>query len=170
MVINATPGHPSANSYATIAEADLYHEGVIDSAVWDSATVDEKTRGLVSATRILDANVRWLGEAVSSSQSLQWPRYFVNDGRGLFLSSTVIPAAVVAATSELARRLLTAGTSAGNDDTANLKKMKAGPVELEFKDTATASGPIDDDVLQMVAFLTGQTSGASVRSVPVYRS
>lgn len=174
VVLIATPGAPNANSYASLTEADAYNAGVIGGEAWDADTIelDTKRRALITATRLLDTNVRWRGEAVSSSQALQWPRYFVRDGRGFFLSSTVIPPALRDATAELARRLLIAGTAAtSDDDTANLKKLKAGPVELEFKDQAVSTGgAIDDDVLLMVAALAAETAGASVRSVPVRRS
>lgn len=175
VVLNATPGSPTANSYATLAYADAYNAGVVGGESWSDPAVerDKKLRALVTATRLLDMNVRWRGEATSSAQALQWPRYFVRDGRGFFLSSTTIPVAVMDAVSELARRLLTSGTAADTgDDTANIKRLEAGPVKLEFRDTpvATSGGAVDDDVLLMVAALSAESASAGVRSVPVHRA
>ena len=170
VVIVADPGAPNANSYATEAEANAYHETVIDSAAWDDADSDMKRRALVSATRALDTQVQWIGRALSGVQSLGWPRYNAVTRNG-YIISAVIPAEVKNATAELARRLIASGGAPTSTGENPLKGLKAGPVNLTFRDdvdTSTAVG-FPADVFQMIAHLarTGLSSG--VRSVPVVR-
>jgi hypothetical protein len=70
-----TPGAENANSYATVAEADLYHsEEVLYSSAWDSASTTQKEKSLIISTRILDDTVEWKGVPSSTGQSLLWPR------------------------------------------------------------------------------------------------
>jgi len=63
LVLNATPGAADANSYATVADADAYHEGHLYASAWTSASNTTKEQALVMATRWLDAQVRWAGVA-----------------------------------------------------------------------------------------------------------
>lgn len=61
------------NSYVTVDEASLYFDTRIDSAEWISISEDVKNQALVTATQLVDDN-SWIGSAISSSQSLAWPR------------------------------------------------------------------------------------------------
>jgi hypothetical protein len=63
----------SVNSYATVAEAELYFENRIDVAAWVSAPEAEKAKALVTATSELD-QMKWLGVAASAEQPLAFPR------------------------------------------------------------------------------------------------
>jgi len=63
----------NTNSYVSVDEADTYFETRIDSANWSSAIDDLKEQALVTATSIVDDNA-WVGNAVSASQALAWPR------------------------------------------------------------------------------------------------
>jgi len=56
------------NSY--LESADDY---LADNPFWEAADSDAQEQALVDATRILDQN-EWIGTAVTSSQSLAWPR------------------------------------------------------------------------------------------------
>ena len=100
----------NTNSYVEIADADTYFETRIDSAVWSDSTDDIKEQALVTASQIVDDNA-WIGSAVSSSQSLAWPRKNAtyNDSRmGITISfgSTEIPAMVKTAVYEQALHLV----------------------------------------------------------------
>lgn len=174
VILVATPGAPNANSYATLAEADAYNAGVVGGEAWsdEAVTRDQRLRALVHATRVLDAHVDWIGERATESQALEWPRAWAPNRSGSFYSDAEVPRQVVYAVSELARRLVTGATSltGGSTGTENLKRLKAGPVELEFKqDAVVAAAVVPDDVLQMVRFLTLSAAGAQIRSVPVRR-
>ncbi len=70
----------NANVYATVAEADAYHDAHGNTS-WDEAGDDEKEAALLRATIGLDSKYRerWLGyksnhNATTAPQFLAWPR------------------------------------------------------------------------------------------------
>jgi len=76
ITIDATVGGANANSYLTLAAAELIIEGFVqddDVVAWASATTDQKNRALYSATQRLDRE-RFLGARATDTQALQWPR------------------------------------------------------------------------------------------------
>jgi len=76
ITIDATVGGVNANSYLTLAAADLIVEGFVqddDVTAWGSATTDQKNRALYTATQRLDRE-RFLGARSTDTQALQWPR------------------------------------------------------------------------------------------------
>jgi hypothetical protein len=76
ITIDATVGGANANSYLTLAAAELIIEGFVqddDVTAWASATTDQKNRALVSATQRIDRE-RFLGARATDTQALQWPR------------------------------------------------------------------------------------------------
>jgi len=76
VTIDATVGGANANSYLTLAAAELIIEGFVqddDVVAWASATEDQKNRALFSATQRIDRE-RFLGARATDTQALQWPR------------------------------------------------------------------------------------------------
>jgi hypothetical protein len=76
ITIDATVGGANANSYLTLAAAELVIEGFVqddDVTAWATATTDQKNRALYTATQRLDRE-RFLGARVTDTQALQWPR------------------------------------------------------------------------------------------------
>ena len=76
ITIDATVGGANANSYLTLAAAELIIEGFVqddDVTAWASATTDQKNRALYTATQRLDRE-RFLGARSTDTQALQWPR------------------------------------------------------------------------------------------------
>jgi len=76
VVIVATVGSASANSYLTLADAQTIIDGLVEDAdvtAWASATIDQKNRALYTATQRLDRE-RYLGARATDTQALQWPR------------------------------------------------------------------------------------------------
>jgi len=76
IAIDATVGGANANSYLTLAAAELVIEGFVqddDVTAWASATNDQKNRALYTATQRLDRE-RFLGARATDTQALQWPR------------------------------------------------------------------------------------------------
>jgi len=104
LVVETGSGLTTSNAYATVAQADAYHERRLHSQVWEQATDDEKTRALIQATQELDDAVIWLGVPVNSSQALCWPRASVRNRNDTDdVSSSTIPQWLKDATAELAR-------------------------------------------------------------------
>lgn len=76
VVINATVGSASANSYLTLADATAIIDGFVEDAdvqYWNSGNTDSRNRALFTATQRLDRE-RFLGARATDTQALQWPR------------------------------------------------------------------------------------------------
>ena len=115
-------GKVDANSYATAADGDAYHDGHLYATAWTSATQARKEAALVMATRLIGSQFQFRGFRAHSEQALQWPRTECPDpDRGSVawgvrgpecVEPDVVPPAVVAATCELGRELLIADRTA----------------------------------------------------------
>jgi hypothetical protein len=126
LVIDATVGGASANSFVLLSEATTYMESRLNGSLWTAATTDNTNRALVEATRELSA-MDWLGTRAATTQALAWPRtYATNPDTASFAwdyyASTVIPQRVKDATMELAFQFINAGTTdvAAQDATAGV--------------------------------------------------
>ncbi len=130
ITIIATPKATNANSYATVAESDAYHETHLYSDAWDNADAEKQRASLVWATRILDDFLTWVGAQTTSEQALDWPRIGIDDENGTTIDQDTIPQELTNATSELARKLLEADRTADRD-TIGFSKIQVGPITLD---------------------------------------
>lgn len=118
-------GKVDANTYASVADGDAYHDGHLYASAWTAATTGNKEKALVMATRLIDAEYQFNGGKKSSLQSLQWPRENCPDpdgnrnvvarllsSRSDYLASDKVPKPVIDATCEMARELLIANRTA----------------------------------------------------------
>jgi len=118
-------GRVDANSYASAADGDAYHDGHLYASAWTAATTANKEAALVFATRLIDSQVQFSGWRAHDEQALQWPRESCPDpDRGLaiaivlrlragnFVDSDVVPKNILNATCEMARELLIADRTA----------------------------------------------------------
>ena len=122
------------NSYIDVADANTYFADAIHAEVWEVATPDDKAKALVTATRYLDRQ-KWNGSKYQDAptQVLDWPRSGLTDAEGNEVDETAVPQEILDATCELALALLANPALQDQDSTgSNIKKMKAGSVELEF--------------------------------------
>jgi hypothetical protein len=174
LVITATPGSATANSYLTLAEANEYCEAHIAGAAWAAKTDDEKNRALAHATRQLDAHLRWVGWVASQTQALAWPRLGVSDPiTGAYISSAVVPLAVKRACAEQARLLLASGDRSIESDAErdNIKRLAAGSVEVEYgsgpsTEPATAIAP---SAMAFISEWAIETGAGGARTVALVR-
>lgn len=118
------------NSYATVAEAEVYFADRISIATWIAADETTKAQALTTATSMLD-NLDWSGAAVSSIQSLAFPRtaeYF--DPRlGINVSSIdAVPDRIFLATIELAYHLI--NNEGLLDNTGGVKSIDISGISL----------------------------------------
>lgn len=151
LVLDATVGGPSSNSYATVVQGDDYAASRLLSNVWTSASITNKAAALVWATRMLDTSMKWNGYNASYTQALRWPRAFCFDADNKLIRNDVIPPQVIAATCELARLLL-AGDRGAETGREGIGKISLGSIAIDF-DKTDAPKPIPDAVYQLVAFL-----------------
>lgn len=119
------------NSYVTVAEADAYFADRVDVVAWTSASAEQKSQALVTATAFLD-EMSWTGIAVSDTQTLAFPRsgtYFdPRVGTEVVLDETV-PRRVVQGVSELAYHLL--NNDGLLDDTGGVVNLRIGSISLD---------------------------------------
>lgn len=181
VVLDATPGAATANSYATVARAQQYFDMRTPVAGWD----DSDTQGvlLMMATRVLDAMLSprrtfvpptsgragyyinrptWTGlRAAGNLSRLAWTRSGMYDRNGVAIAENVFPEELADATAELAGVLGAKDTTIDNETAVQgITSIKAGPVALTFADgAALLSKPVPESVLNLLvpSWLTGQT-------------
>lgn len=169
VVLDAAVAGIDSNAYLTLEDADLYFGSRLYSSTWDEASDDDKNRALIMATRLMDTWFEWNGEVASIDQALLWPRRgVVRPNRTLFVGSSVwpwanltsgllepsdaIPARIAEATAEWAKALLVSDRTADSDaESEGLKRVKAGPVELEFASGTVSAKPVPDVVLALAS-------------------
>jgi hypothetical protein len=124
-----------ANSYVSVAYFRDYHA---DRGTDNSSHRDEDVQiALIKATQYVDLRFKYVGERVSRTQELEWPRQFAYNDRG----DTVIglPSPVKQATCEyaiiaLARDLLPSPVDAdGVNRVVKSRSETLGPLERKFE-------------------------------------
>ncbi len=134
LVVEDGSGMSNAESYVSVNDVTAYNDAHNAVAAWTSADTTARERALRLATQYLEAtyNQRWLGERLTETQALAWPRscvwldgYVVDDGD--------MPRALLDATCELALRAIVSPLI--NDLTepgmVDLDRVKVGPIEVE---------------------------------------
>jgi len=118
-------GMGNANSYADVADGDMYFEGHLYPSAWTAASEDTKGAAVIMATRLVDTQFQFNGFRAHETQALQWPRERCPDpDRNLvtstplspvltnYVPSDQVPKGVVYAVCEMARELLIADRTA----------------------------------------------------------
>ena len=134
-----------ANSYASAADGDAYHDGHLYAAAWTAVVTGSKEKALVMATRLIDGLFQFDGFKRLSAQALQWPRRECRDPdiengvvpglllvRGPVLDETKVPVLVVNATCELARALLIEDRTDDPDGEGLSSMSVVGSLRLDF--------------------------------------
>jgi len=133
------------NTYVTMVEADAYFDTRIDAGAWINAQDDDQESALVTATLILDEN-QFIGVAVSSTQSLAWPRKgaYIFDprlGQEVNFSVTEIPKRMKQAVLEMAYHLLSNENLLDNK-TQNFEEISIGTITLKDSNNDTTRTPV----------------------------
>lgn len=162
MALVVTPGSASADSYASIAEADAYHAGRGNTTWTGSDTLKEAA--LRRATAWLDGRyrARWPGSrSRGREQALDWPRAFASDKDGWVIASDAIPAEVVLATCEAALRELVKPGSLSPDITPGTAKVLTEVGDLKWTPLRAAADAADmaPALLAVDAALSGIIGG-----------
>ena len=106
---DGTGSNANANTYASAADADTYFSKRALSNVWFGDTDINRTMALQWATRLIDVGFEFYGRRALETQPLAWPRQDVPDRDGAlggYLATNLVPAAIVAATCELAMAVM----------------------------------------------------------------
>ena len=132
MSLNSTAGDAAAESYPSLAEAELYWTNHGSPVEWTEATSEELEAALRYATQYLDQNFTWYSIIYSTTQALGWPRssYYDSENRSVG-GDGVIPPKIKDATCELALHYLKEDfTSADNE---NVLSEKVGSSSVTYR-------------------------------------
>jgi hypothetical protein len=140
VTLDATVNGANANSFATVAEGDLYFANRLYSTAWTSLTggaaADTKAQALIMATARLDV-LPWAGVPSTLTQRLQWGRMGTVDRGDRVIDYDVIPDDIKAATFEEALSLLVKGRDPGTTDPlANFSAIKVGSLAISLRENA----------------------------------
>lgn len=99
MAIDATVAGASANSYLTVADADVLAASELgrDMRAWASATVEEKEAALIRATDEIDADVGRVAYPATTTQALLFPRRFDVEASAYFIPARLQRATILQA-------------------------------------------------------------------------
>lgn len=144
------------NTFCGLDDADEYHGRRLNNSLWRAADEDTRTSALFHATDILNRQ-DWLGNPISYSQALAWPRKYVPNRlsahrewnkEGIFddldnvysiqyLPNNKIPEEIKHATAELAHYLLVradSGKSIDASSTDQLSSLSLGSLSMNFRE------------------------------------
>lgn len=136
-------GLPAANSYASLAFADDYHN-LRQNSSWAAATTQARESALVRATDYIETRfrARFMGVKEYRTQSLSWPRNYVYDLDGYEIDG--VPKEIQHATCEYALRALTTPVLAPDQSPdagrVQSKTVRVGPLQESFSYAVTPSG------------------------------
>ena len=111
-------GLANANSYASLVDAEAFHERHTNLYAWSTATESQKETALAMATRLIDELWQFNGYRANEGQALQWPRERCPDpdkgsassaliwASGNYFDRNVIPKGIIEATCEMAKQQL----------------------------------------------------------------
>lgn len=143
----ATAGASNANTYLSSAGADSIADGMLGTLSWSTASSDDKSRALITATNGLET-LAYIGERSTTTQALSWPRREASCGDKA-PADNEIPREIELATFDLANALLTTPTLLRSTDSStalvpgvpnrDLKRLKLDVMELEWDTSSTRS-------------------------------
>jgi hypothetical protein len=167
LIVEDGSGLSTAESYISVADATARH-AALGNDTWATITTTEMEQALRRATLYMLQTYRnvWVGNRLTSTQALDWPRYGVAID-GFALASNVIPAEVGHACADLALKAAAADLSpdikAGG---GVVNRVKAGSVEVAFQvdGTTTKTYRAIDGLLGPLLGFRSRYSGASARA------
>lgn len=152
MALTVTPGSASADSYATLAEANTYHSTRRYPTLtgWAAASDATKEAALRSAALLLDRMIDWTGAAVDSTQARAWPRSGMLTLNGFAILTTEIPVELKDAQAEFAGQLVQGDRLSDNDALSQgIASVKAGSVAVSFQNVDMSSAESADVQLRL---------------------
>lgn len=171
IVLVATVGGSTSNTYQTLAEAQDIIDGLVldaDVTAWATATTDAKNRALYTAAQRLDRE-RYLGARSTDTQSMQWPRtgvrkpdtYINTYAVGFpfristdYYTDTEIPSQIKQAQAVLAVFLNNNTDSLGLSGLEDYNSVSIGPISVTLNTSSPQAGA-DKVPPMMERYLTG---------------
>ena len=136
-VLVATVGSATANSYATLVEANAYFATRLGGSAW--LDVEDGALALITATAELD-RFNYYGSKTDSDQALKFPRTGIEDDEGTAYEDDVVPTAVKRATFELALYLAeNPDVLDSGGDLSEFKSLELGNQEVAIQPSGSGS-------------------------------
>jgi hypothetical protein len=166
LVVETGTGSATAESFASVADADAYHTK-FGNAGW-AGTTGEKEIALRRATRFIESSysTRWTGERRTSAQALSWPRRWADTFDGFAINTDVVPVQVRDAVCEIALSALAGDvlTDQLPDTSGSVvsESVSVGPISVST--TYAGGGVVRKAVLtKSSAILSDLLAGGRVR-------
>jgi len=150
MALDATPGGVQSNAYCTVAQATAFLDERLHTQPWYAQPTDvtlqsQREAALITATRLLDEQIRWAGTPSTSTQALGWPRSGLTVLGGQAIPPDVVPVTIQRATAYYALHLLRdtseAATTSTTVGSGVVKRRTLGETTVEyFQPGTTATG------------------------------
>ena len=122
LIVEDGTGLATAESYATVAQADAYHAAMGNTA-WASLATAAKEVALRLASQYMTVLYQWRGNKFNLDQALAYPRDFA-----------VWPQQpIINACAELALKS-TQGALVADEDAASVRSVTVGPISTTFND------------------------------------
>jgi len=127
-----------AESYVTVAAFAAYWTARNDTTTAALATSVIEA-ALRQATAFLDANFKWMGLRVSTTQSLNWPRALPSglDADGRSVSTIELPQVLKDACCELAKEAVAGSLAATVARGGAIKSQSVGSISITYADGAS---------------------------------
>lgn len=143
------------NSYLEVADADAYFADRLNSTAWDGATIENKPKALIQATKAIEA-MKFLGIRSASTQKLSFPRSDVYVDN-ILIDDTIVPQDVKDAVCEYAILMLQEDYTTP-DDLEAFSEVAVGSIKI--KTNASKGGK---SVPPMVESLLSNYKDSTVR-------
>ena len=132
LVIDATVGGASSNSYVTMERANTLLEGLPHAGDWFTDYTINRVQLIIHATRLIDRHIDFNGLKATTSQALEWPRQSIKDVRtNEEILSTIIPEFVEWATVEWAFELYL-NADQGTNLVPGVRSLRTPSYDIEF--------------------------------------
>ena len=169
IVVETGTGSATANSYASIAQADAYIALRLFTG-WSNLQDHHKEAALVSATDYIEAAYReaWQGYRVTSTQALSWPRSNVVVDT-FPIDANVVPTAVVNACIEMAYRS-SQGSVLIEDQGQLVVREKVDVIETEYAQFSDPAQKYPFVSKMLAPYLLSANAGGSFSQVRTIRT
>lgn len=149
------------DSFVSVSDADTFWNEHSGGTNWATASDSEKEKALREASQFIDKSYTWLGyHPGENTQLLSWPRQDVEDHQGRLRDADTVPQEIKDATAWLAEQALDGQLRPAKSRGGAISRLKAGPVEINYEDSAPAHDTyqyVDLLVSPLVKYGKGQT-------------
>jgi hypothetical protein len=171
VTIKADIGGADSNSYISLTDAETYFSLRSPAAPnWTAETADDdKSKALITATRLLDQLIEWDGEVVEETQALLWPRSGLYNAKEYEIHEDEIPPEIGYAVCEFAETLLVTDKTV-DLTTQGIRSLGVGSINVEFMEGQPPVRTVIPDIVWEFVQRWGHRLDASIGSATIIRA